>query len=96
MVEARKKAGIPTNTRSVRALSSKAKKKKPESQAEEELPAVSNDPKSLKVVGTVPASLLQAPKRGQGLVTTQRAALYSASTRRVSFSAKTKPAAKDE
>ena len=95
MIDARKEAGIPTRSRSVRAISSKAKKQ-PESQAEEELPEASNDPKSLKVVGTVPASLLQAPKRGQGLVTTQRAALYSASTRRVSFSAKTKPAAKDE
>ena len=70
--------------------------KQPESQADVQLPEVSKDPKSLKVVETVPVSLLRALKRG--LVTTQQSALYStntSSTRRVNFSAKTKPS-KDE
>ena len=97
VLEARKKAGIQSK-RGVRALATanvSKVAKKPESQADEELPQVSNDPKSLKVLKAVPVSLLKAPKRGQGLVTTQRAALYSASTRRVSFSPKTKAAPKE-
>ena len=92
-----------------RAKSAKAKEQ-PESQSDKDLPRVSNDPgslvnspqslvkdfQSLKVVDTVPASLLQAPKRG--LVTTQREALYSLNTsnvRKVSFAAKTKPGSKE-
>ena len=71
---ARQAAGIPT--RKVGSVATVLKK--PECQVDEELPKISNDLQKLKITKTaakVPASLLQAPKRG--LVTTQREALYA-------------------
>ena len=67
---------LEESMKQLQAQIEKAKRRRAEAAAESKN---GKRKKSLKVVATAPASLLSAPKRG--LVTTQRAALYSATTK---------------
>ena len=68
-------AQLEESMKQLQAQIEEAKRK----QAEAKVESDEGKKKKLKVMTTVPVSLLTAPKRG--LVTTQRAALYSATTK---------------